>query len=135
MQSEAQAPEHLCTFPECPKPVRAKSLCMGHYKQKQTGKTLTPLRTTKPSTMGCAFPDCTAPHWGHGLCRKHNREKTKGTSSLVPSDAPYKIQQCSQGRWFSVGYGNDRNSAHQAFNAMRARNPNTAYRLIVRNPT
>ncbi|GAX54736.1 hypothetical protein SO3561_06289 [Streptomyces olivochromogenes] len=121
----------LCTFPECSKPVRARALCMGHYAQQSKGKPLTPLRTTKPSTTGCAFPGCRAPHWGHGLCRPHNKEKARGTSSLVPPGAPYRIQQQSKGRWFTIGYGEDSVSAHRTLNRCRASNPATGFRLIL----
>jgi hypothetical protein len=79
---------------------------------------------------GCYFPGCTGPHWGNGLCRTHNRQKASG-GGFAPADAPFKIQQQYKGRWFTIGHGDDRMSAHRKLNALRAKNPDTAFRLIV----
>lgn len=38
------ATQSVCSFPGCGKPIRAKTLCSGHHRQKQLGKTLRPLR-------------------------------------------------------------------------------------------
>ena len=115
--------EANCAFPECPKPVRARTLCMGHYRQQQLGKPLTPLRPHKPKGTRCAFLDCPLPYWGNGLCRAHNRER--------PAQAPYKIQRKNAGRWCTITSDTDRMDAHRALNALRARNPETAFRLII----
>lgn len=122
----------LCTFPACSKPVRAKGLCMGHYTQQRQGRPLSPLRAHKPKGTSCGFPLCPLPYWGNGLCRQHNRNSV---APGVPADAPFKIQQQSAGRWFSVAYGTDRMNAHHVLNVFRAKSPATAYRLIVGYPT
>lgn len=38
-------PTRTCSFPGCDKPVRAKSLCQGHWRQQHKGQELRPLRT------------------------------------------------------------------------------------------
>lgn len=123
--------DHLCTFPPCSKPVRAKRLCGGHYMQQSRGVPLTPLLTTKPSTARCTLSWCPRPYWGNDLCRQHNREKSRSLGAFVPLDAPFKIQQKAGDRWFSVGYATDRKGAHRLLNTFRAGNPATAYRLIL----
>jgi hypothetical protein len=38
--------EKICNFPGCEKEVQSAGLCSGHYKQKWSGKELTPLYST-----------------------------------------------------------------------------------------
>jgi hypothetical protein len=122
--------ERLCSFPECSKAVRAKGLCMGHYKQRSLGKPLTPLKKTKPSVDGCYFPGCSGPHWGNGLCRTHNRQKNE-SGGFAPPDSAFRIQHRYAGRWFTVDFGNDRKSTHRAVNVYRAKHPDSSFRIII----
>jgi hypothetical protein len=69
-----------CGFEGCPKPVKAKGLCSGHYRQKRAGEALRPLRRRrlKHGTAFCTFPFCDRPHMSHGYCDQHSRQLQAG---------------------------------------------------------
>lgn len=92
-----------CSFEDCQKPILAKNLCSGHYKQYWKGKTLTPLiqRVRVSVTPGMKYcPRCKNVLSHHNFCKNrwskdgkyhycskclkdYRREKNPGNDRLV----------------------------------------------------
>lgn len=89
MEVEMPSPpdNKVCAFPSCSLPVRAKSLCAGHWRQQHGGKKLTPFRVPART---CGFAGCEHPPAARGFCQGHYLQRKRGDvlHALRPWRAP-----------------------------------------------
>lgn len=80
----------ICAFPSCDLAMKAKGLCMGHYKQQHKGKPLSPLRKIIKSEGTCSFVGCDRPQRSQMLCDPHYQQQKRGKplKPLRASSAP-----------------------------------------------
>ena len=85
----------VCAYEACVHPVRAKSLCSGHYTQQIKGKELSPLsrngRKREPSS--CTFDGCEGVVNAAGLCGGHYQQMRRGVE-LTTLTRRKKLGQC-----------------------------------------
>lgn len=77
-----------CSYPECDRPVRAKSLCYTHYQQKRLGKPLAPIRVWKYADATCNGPVCDRRPVSNGLCETHYRQQLRGKELAAIVEPP-----------------------------------------------
>ncbi|AIT13145.1 HNH endonuclease [Mycobacterium phage Ruotula] len=68
--------EKKCSFEGCPKPVRTRGWCNGHYLQQWSGKPMMPLKNVHPET--CTLDFCDRPYRSNGLCEGHYYQARRG---------------------------------------------------------
>jgi hypothetical protein len=73
----------VCTFCECDRPAVARGLCITHYKQRQSGGELQPIRVRMQYGSVCSFPMCGKDHYCFGLCRGHYDQRRRGSAVKV----------------------------------------------------
>jgi hypothetical protein len=87
--------ELRCGFNGCKRGGKlARGLCMGHYKQWQLGKDLTPLKPYRIEQQPpCAFDGCDLPQRTKGWCKAHYMQQWYGTPLKPLGPAPRR--ECS----------------------------------------
>ena len=70
----------LCTFPGCGRAWRSSGLCSSHYRQRQSGRELAPIRSYGQPRGVCVFAGCgrKARSATNGLCRAHANQEREG---------------------------------------------------------
>lgn len=107
-----------CPQPECGRPVVARGLCDGHYRQFKRGDPLAPIPRAVRYAPTCTFDGCDGKHFSAGLCAGHWQQRNKGRE-LAPiirgrsqADRFWEKVEKSQTCWMwrgavgSAGYGN-----------------------------
>lgn len=67
-----------CSFDGCGRAVKSMGLCQAHYRQRQAGTVLKPLRQLVPSGGPCGYGRCGRAASARGLCRSHYAQQLAG---------------------------------------------------------
>lgn len=87
-------PKTPCSFEGCINPVRAKSLCVGHWDQLRNGRELTTLLIrARIHPDQCSKDGCLRPYEAKGLCKKHYEAERKSAKKV--SYPPCSTPLCS----------------------------------------
>ena len=88
-----------CSFEGCDRLEHAKGLCRSHYRQRMTGKELTPVKY-RTEVRRCSVEGCNDLHYAKGLCNKHyGRQRSGNPLEDPPPKAPKPVKR----RWNDQG--------------------------------
>lgn len=91
----------VCDFPSCGRPIRAKRLCTGHWKQQRAGLDLVELRVrVMPGRTDCSVEGCERPHNAHGYCALRGYRVSRfGDPFVVPPRIKGEVPTISAMHW------------------------------------